>query len=86
MTVALIYAAAPAAAALLISQARPIFASRYLLVALPGWCLLLALGVTALARARWRHIVTGALVILMSVTVATQALTPENPPLSLIHI
>jgi uncharacterized membrane protein len=80
VTVALIYAAAPAAAALLISQARPIFASRYLLVALPGWCLLLALGVTALARARWRHIVTGALVILMSVTVATQALTPENPP------
>ena len=42
VTVALVYAAAPAAAALLISQARPIFASRYLLVALPGWCLLLA--------------------------------------------
>ena len=40
----------------------------------------LALAVTALARARWRQIVTAALVILMGITVATQALTPENPP------
>ena len=79
-TVVLVYALAPVMAALLVSQARPIFASRYLLLSLPGWCLLLALGVTALPRAAWRWGAGAALVILLSVTVATQAVTPENPP------
>ncbi|MBK9233019.1 MAG: hypothetical protein IPO15_19800 [Anaerolineae bacterium] len=80
VTVALMYALAPVLAALLISQARPIFASRYLLLALPGWCLLLALGVTALTAVRWRLVISGVLLLLMGLTVATQAATPENPP------
>lgn len=78
-TVALIYALAPALAALLISQARPIFASRYLLIALPGWCLLLALGVTALRRDGWRLTAAAVLLLLMGLTTAAQAATAENP-------
>ena len=78
-TVALIYALAPPLAALLISQARPIFASRYLLIALPGWCLLLALGVTALKRSGWRLTAAAGLLLLMGLTTAAQAATAENP-------
>lgn len=75
-----LYVLVPVGAAFLVSQWRPIFAQRYLLPALPGWCLLVAIGLAALPSPNLRRLATTALAALMLVNVVAQAVTPENPP------
>ncbi len=78
--VVLTYALIPVAVALLVSQVRPIFASRYLLLALPAWSLLLAVGVVALPWPPLRWATAVLLLGLAGAAVTAQAVTLENPP------
>lgn len=80
VVLASLYFFVPVGVAFLVSQWRPIFAQRYVLLALPGWCLLVALGLGALPSASVRRLATAALAALMLVNVTVQAVTPENPP------
>lgn len=80
VVLASLYFFVPVGLSFLVSQWRPIFAQRYVLLGLPGWCLLVALGLAALPSVNLRRLATGALAALMLANVAVQAVTPENPP------
>ncbi len=80
VVLASLYFLIPVGTAFLVSQWRPIFAQRYVLLALPGWCLLVALGLGALPSLTLRRLALAALAVLMVANVTVQALTPENPP------
>ncbi len=75
-----LYFLLPVGTAVVVSQWRPIFAQRYVLLALPGWCLLVAVGLAALPSLSLRRLATAGLAALLLVNVAVQAVTPENPP------
>ena len=54
----------PVGATVAVSAVRPLFVDRYLLVVLPGWCLLVALGVWVLPRPALRLAAAAAVVVL----------------------
>jgi len=74
---ALAWALGPVALAVAVSAVKPLLVPRYLLVALPGFALLLALGLLALRRPRWIALATAVAAVLALVEVGRGARRAE---------